>query len=486
MRKIAATIFLSLALLVAALSLAALRLPSRQMKVAPVAARSVNGDAVAQHLAEAIGFPTISFSDDPAQFQAEAFEALHVWLAQTYPRLHRTLVLERVGGQGLLYTWQGSDPRLEPILLLAHQDVVPADNAERWSRPPFEGRIEDGFVWGRGAIDDKGSLVAICEAVEHLLGEGYTPKRTVLLAFGQDEEVSGKRGAGEIAKLLVSRGVHALLALDEGSAVVHDMLPGFDRLVALVGISEKGSATLEVVAKAEGGHSSTPPRQTASGTLARAIERLEANPLPGGVGGVTRSFFEFIAPELPLYARVPLGNLWLFAKPMDWALSGQPAANAMLRTTTAVTMLSGSPKDNVLPVEAIAGVNFRLLPGDTAASVREQVVRIVDDGRVTVRFKYPPRESSPVSPIDGPAFGLLQRTIGELFPGSITAPFLTVGGTDCRHYEGVTQGLYRFAPFPFGPGDLKLPHGIDERVAVASLPGAVSFYAQLIENASEL
>ena len=484
MRKVAAALFLSLALLVAALSLVALRLPSRQIQVAPAPARAVDGEEVAQHLAAAIRFPTISVSDDPAQLQTAAFEAFHVWLAQSYPLLHRSLVQERVGEQNLLYTWQGSDARLEPILLLAHQDVVPADNAERWSRPPFDGRIEDGFVWGRGAIDDKGSLVAICEAVERLLADGYTPKRTVLLAFGQDEEVGGARGATEIAKLLASRGVHALLALDEGSAVVHDMLPGVDRLVALVGISEKGSATLEVVARAEGGHSSTPPRQSASGILAGAIERLEANPLPGGVVGVTRSFFEYLAPELPLYARVPLGNLWLFAKPMDWLLSRQPAANAMLRTTTAVTMLSGSPKDNVLPVEAIAGVNFRLLPGDTALGVREQVERIIDDPRVEVRFKYPARESSPVSPIDGPAFALVQRTIGELFLGSITAPFLTVGGTDCRHYEGVTQGLYRFAPFPFGRADLKLPHGIDERVAVASLPDAVRFYARLIENAS--
>lgn len=483
MRKIATALLVFLAA-IAALTLVALRLPSRQIDVAAAPPRAIEAEQVARHLGEAIQFQTISFSDDPAQFQTEAFEALHAWLAKTYPLLHRTLVQERVGGHGLLYTWQGTDPQLEPILLLAHQDVVPADNAERWSRPPFAGIVEDGFVWGRGAIDDKGSLVAICEAVEHLLASGYTPKRSVLLAFGQDEEVGGQRGAGEIAKRLAARNVRALLALDEGSAVVHDLLPGFDRLVALVGISEKGSATLEVVAKAEGGHSSTPPRETASGTLARAIERLEANPLPGGVGGVTRSFFEFMAPELPLYARVPLGNLWLFAKPIDWALSGQPAANAMLRTTTAVTMLSGSPKDNVLPVEAIAGVNFRLLPGDTAESVREQVVGIIDDERVEVRFKYPPRESSPVSPIDGAAFALIQRTIGELFPGAITAPFLTVGGTDCRHYEGVTAGLYRFAPFPFGPSDLKLPHGIDERVAVASLPGAVGFYAQLIENAS--
>lgn len=484
MRKIAAVLAV-LVLGVAALALSALRLPSRQLAVAPAPARSIDADAVAQRLSEAIRFPTIAYSDDPAQLQSAAFEALHAWLAERYPLLHRTLAVERVGAHGLLYTWSGTDPSLEPILLLAHQDVVPADNAERWTRPPFEGRIEEGFVWGRGAIDDKGALVAICEAVERLIAEGHAPARTVLLAFGHDEEVGGRRGAAEIAALLASRGVRALLALDEGAAVVHGVLPGFERQVALIGVSEKGSATLELVARAEGGHSSTPPRETAAGILARAIARVESNPLPGGVVGVTRSFFEHLAPEVPLPARTVLANLWLFAKPLDWVLSRQPAANALLRTTTAVTMLSGSPKDNVLPVEAIAGVNFRLLPGDTAEAVRARVEAIVGDPRVEVRFKYPGREASPVSPSDGPAFALVQRTIGELFPGAIVAPFLTVGGTDCRHYEPVTRALYRFAPFVYGAGDLKLPHGIDERIAVASLADAVRFYARIIENASE-
>ena len=483
MRKVAAALAV-LVLGIAALALSALRLPSRQLAVAPAPQRTIDADAVAQRLAEAIRHPTISFSDDPAQLQNAAFEAFHVWLAQRYPLLHRTLAVERVGAQSLLYTWRGTDPSLEPILLLAHQDVVPADNAERWTRPPFEGRVEEGFVWGRGAIDDKGALVAICEAVERLIGEGHAPARTVLLAFGHDEEVGGRHGAAEIAALLASRGVRALLALDEGAAVVHGVLPGFDRQVALIGVAEKGSATLELVARAEGGHSSTPPRETAAGILARAIARVEANPLPGGVVGVTRSFFEHLAPELPLPARTVLANLWLFATPLDWVLSRQPAANALLRTTTAVTMLSGSPKDNVLPVEAIAGVNFRLLPGDTAEAVRARVAAIVDDPRVEVRFKYPGREASPVSPIDGPAFALVQRTIGELFPGAIVAPFLTVGGTDCRHYEPVTRALYRFAPFVYGASDLKLPHGIDERIAVASLADGVRFYARFIENAS--
>lgn len=475
---------IAVALAVAALVLSALRLPSRQIDVAPAPPRAVDAAQVAEHLAGAIRFPTVSFAGAGTPAERAPFDDLRDWLAATYPLLHRTLAQERVGDASLLYTWRGSGARLEPILLLAHADVVPAENPERWTRPAFGGRIEEGFVWGRGAIDDKGALVAICEAVEQLLGEGFVPKRTVLLAFGHDEEIGGERGAGEIAKQLTARGVRALLALDEGSALVHDMLPGLDRPAALVGVAEKGFATIEVVASAPGGHSSTPPRQTASGILARAITRLESHPLPGGIGGVSRSFFEYLAPELPLYARAALGNLWLFAKPMDWALSREPAVNALLRTTTAVTMLSGSPKDNVLPVEAIAAVNFRLLPGDSGETVRAAVERIVDDPRVAVRFKRPPSESSPVSPIDGAPFERVQRTISEVFPTAVVAPFLTVGGTDCRHYEAVTNGLYRFVPFAFGPADLKLPHGIDERVAVESLADAVRFYARFVENAS--
>jgi carboxypeptidase PM20D1 len=476
---------IGLTLLALALGLASLRLPSRQIAVEPIPPRAVDAEAVAQRLADAIRVPTISFSPDPAQVQGEAFAAFRAWLESTYPRLHRSLGREIVAEHSLLFTWPGTDPSLEPILLLAHQDVVPAENPERWSRPPFDGRIEEGFVWGRGAIDDKGSLVAICEAVELLLGEGFAPRRTVMLAFGHDEEVGGKAGAKVIAEQLAARGVRALFALDEGAAVVGSgLLPGMKTPVALIGVAEKGSATLEVVARAEGGHSSTPPRTTASGILARAIQRLEENPLPGGVAGVARTFLEWLAPEVPLAARVPLANLWLFAGPIDWALSSQPGVNALLRTTTAVTMLSGSPKENVLPVEAIAGVNFRLAPGDTGEAVRARVEEIVGDPRVEVRFRGTPREASPVSPSEGPAWTLLQRTIGETLGDAVVAPFLTVGGTDCRHYHVVTSGLYRFAPFTYGPADLKLPHGIDERIAVANLPDAVRFYARLVESAS--
>jgi carboxypeptidase PM20D1 len=485
MRRLLSIAALAAAALVAALALAALRLPSRQIPVAPAPLRAVDADAVAQRLAAAIRVPTIALSSDPATVRAADFAAFRAWLESAYPRLHRSLAREAIAEHSLLFSWRGSDASLAPILLLAHQDVVPADNPERWTRPPFEGRVEAGFVWGRGAIDDKGSLVAICDAVELLLAEGFAPRRSVLLAFGHDEEVGGRHGAQVIAETLASRGVRALFALDEGAAVVGgSLLPGMAQPVALVSVAEKGSATLEVVARADGGHSSTPPRQTAAGTLARAIQRIEANPLPGGAVGVTRAFFEWLAPETPLFVRAALANLWLFEKPMVWGLSGQPGVNALFRTTTAVTMLSASPKENVLPVEAIATVNFRLLPGDTGEMVRARIEEIVGDPRVEVRFKSPPREASAVSPHEGPAWSLVQRTIGEVLGGVVVAPFLTVGGTDCRHYGVVTDALYRFAPFTYGPADLKLPHGIDERMAVAGLPDAVRFYARLVENAS--
>lgn len=484
MRRVLVFSLVAVALFLATLALSVLRLPSRQISVAPAPVRAVDANEVATRLAAALRFPTVSLSPEAEDLDPAAFVALHAWIEANYPKLHRTLTREIVAGHSLLYTWPGSDPSLEPILLAAHQDVVPAENLERWTHPPFDGLVDGGFVWGRGAIDDKGAMVAILDAVERLIGEGFTPRRTLLLGFGHDEEVGGYRGAKAIADLLASRDVRALLVLDEGAAIVQGVLPGFTRPVALVGIAEKGSATLEVVARAEGGHSSTPPRETASGILAQAIGRIESSPLPGGVVGVTRQLFEYLAPETPLYARVPLANLWLFAKPMDWALSREPGVNALLRTTTAVTMLSGSPKDNVLPVEAIAGVNFRLLPGNSSEWLLETITEIVDDPRALVRFKYPPREASPVSPTDGPAFALIQRSVAEVFPDAIFAPFLTVGGTDCRHYEAITDGLYRFAPFPFGPADLKLPHGIDERIAVDALPDAVRFYARFIENAS--
>jgi carboxypeptidase PM20D1 len=474
-------------LMVVVLTARALRLPSRQIEVPPAPTRAIDGEAAAKRLAEAIRFRTISYSREPADLQAEAFTAFRAWLAASYPRLHRELALELVSDHSLVYTWAGSDATLAPILLLAHQDVVPADNADRWTHPPFAGDIEGGYVWGRGAIDDKGPLIALCEAVEGLLAADFSPRRTVVLAFGHDEEVGGPQGAQKIAALLASRGVRAALVLDEGFAVIETgSIPGLPPRLAAVAVAEKGSATLELVARAAGGHSSTPPRHTAAGILARAVARVEERPLPLSVGGVMASSVAWLAPELPLWARIPVANLGLFVRPIDWVFADQPAVNALLRTTTAVTMLSGSPKENVLPVEAIAAVNFRILPGHSAEQVLAHTRAAVDDPRIEVRFKFEPREASTVSPSDGPAFLALQRTIREGFPDAVVLPVLAVGGTDARYYGVVSENVYRFAPFRFAPADIRLPHGIDERVSIESLPAAIDFYARLIERAGAL
>jgi carboxypeptidase PM20D1 len=462
----------------------ALALPSHQLRVTPAPRIELDEAALAERLGAALRFETISHAGPAALPRAE-FEKFQRWLAETYPRLHAGLSLERVSDLSLLYTWQGTDPALPPLLLLAHQDVVPVDAPERWAEPPFAGRISDGFVWGRGAIDDKASLLSICEAVELLLARGFRPTRTVLLAFGHDEEVGGTQGATQIAALLASRAVHPWFGLDEGGVILAPgVVPGLHDPVALVGVAEKGYVTLDVVAKAEGGHSSRPPRHTAAGILAAAVLALEDHPMPASIGGVTGSTVAYLAPEMPLLGRVLLANLWLFATPLETLLSEQPSTNALLRTTTAVTQLTGSPKDNVLPSQAVAGVNFRILPGDTVDLVLNRARAIVNDPRVEVRLRSPGSEPSPVSPIDSSSFALLARTIRESFPDAIVAPTLVLGATDSRHYGEVTQELYRFLPIRMDSSDMKRPHGIDERLATQNYADAVRYQVLLLENAA--
>lgn len=484
MARLLRSLGLAVVALAALLVVRAVALPSRQVAVPPAPRLTLDDAAIAEHLAAAVRAPTISHQD-PTAFSRADFARFQAWLGETYPRLHEALARETVAELSLVYTWRGSDPSLAPILLLAHQDVVPAQSPETWTHPPFDGVVADGFVWGRGAIDDKGALVAICEAVEALLGSGFAPRRSVILAFGHDEEIGGADGALEIVALLDARGVRPAFVVDEGLAILAPgFLPGVDRPAALIGIAEKGSVTLEIVASAPGGHSSTPPRNTAAGRLAEAIRTLEAHPFPSAVAGVTALSFDYLAPELPFALRIPLANAWLFSPIVGVLAARQPAIDALLRTTTAVTMLSASPKENVLPTEAVATANFRILPGETAESVRARTAEIVAAPGIAVRVKSLGRDPSSVSPVDGPAFALLQRTIGELFPNAVVAPGLVLGGTDSRHFATLTPNVFRFAPFQYDASDLKRPHGIDERLGSVNLVDGVRWYARLIENAS--
>jgi carboxypeptidase PM20D1 len=486
MRRLLRALLVAFLVLVAgagALAVRALLLRSPRIEAAPAGDLGVDGAAAAPRLAEALRHRTVSSQD--GEVATAEFAALHAWLASAFPAVHARLAREPVGAASLLYTWPGSDAGLRPVLLLAHQDVVPVADAEAatWTQPPFGGVVADGHVWGRGALDDKASLVAMLEAVERLAAAGRAPRRTLLLAFGHDEEVGGGGGAAAIAALLGERGVAPEFVLDEGEVVLTDGVPGVERPVALLGIAEKGYLTLELVVEAEGGHSSMPPPETAIGILAAAVRRVEQSPLPARLAGPSLLMLERLAPEMGFGARLAVANRYLFGAALERRLAATASGNAVLRTTTAPTLFHAGVKDNVLPRRAQAAVNFRILPGDSVGGVVEHVRRAVADPRVQVVVRGPAVEPSPVSPAAGHGYETIARSIAEVFPDALVVPALVLGGTDARHYTRLCAGVYRFAPLRVSSGDLVRFHGQDERLAVGAYGDAIRFYLRLLETA---
>jgi carboxypeptidase PM20D1 len=408
---------------------------------------------------------------------------LHQYLQIAFPRVHAQLRREAVGTHSLLYTWQGSDSSLNPITLIGHLDVVPVETGtqEKWQQDPFGGRIVDGFIWGRGAIDNKSAVLGTLEAVEMLLVEGFRPVRTVYLAYGHDEEVGGVDGAREVAALLKARGVELEMVLDEGGVIGDRILPGISEPVALVGIGEKGFVTIELSARVAGGHSSLPPRQSAVGILSAAVARLEQTQIGARFEGPTRQLFDRIGPRLPTIQRAVFANLWLTTPLVLRTLEESPTTNAMVRTTTAPTIFQAGTKDNVLPSLARAVINFRILPGDTVASVLEHVKFAIDDSRVEVntvgRFSAEP---SAVSSTDSESFRTLERTIRSVVPDAIVAPYLVVVVTDARYYSGLSRNVSRFLPLRLTQRDLERMHGIDERIGTREYETAIRTYRQLV------
>lgn len=469
---------------VAYLAVGASRLASRQPPAERVALLDTLPGAV-ERLAGAVRIPTVSTGDTSAAAVARndsAFAALHAYLQRSFPRVHATLRREAAGRHAVLYTWDGTDAALPPLVLMGHLDVVPVESATvaRWTHPPFGGDVADGFVWGRGTMDDKGAAVAELEAIETLLAQGHRPRRTVHVALGDDEEVTGT-GAPAIVALFRQRGVRPALVVDEGGAVTRGLVPGVSRPVALVGAAEKGYASVEIVVRGTGGHSSQPPRHTAAGRLAEIVTRLEAHPFPARTGGASSLLFDQLAPDMSLGYRTLFANRRVFGPLLTRVLAASPTTDATQRTTTAVTMLEASPKDNVLPTRARAVVNFRLMPGDRVADVVAHVRDAVADTAVAVRV-LSAVEASPVSSVRSPEWAQLARTVRQVWPDALVSPYLVVGATDARHWSGASDNVYRFAPMTATAADLARMHGTNERLAVADYAAAVRFYAQLVRN----
>ena len=481
-RRIAAIVSAALLLFIVVCVVRASGLEPYRVDAPPLDSDIASAAITTERFTTALTFPTIS-TQDSASFDPAPFTEMHTWIEDAYPNVTRRLTKEVVAKYSLLFTWQGSDTSLAPILLMGHLDVVPVESGteSRWKHPPFAGAVADNFVWGRGTLDDKASVVAILEALEWLIGQGFEPRRTIYLAFGHDEELGGFTGAAEIAAILKERAGRLAFLVDEGGVVAEGLMPGVNRPVALIGVVEKGSIGVNLTVERTGGHSSMPPEHTAVGVLSQAITRLESNQMPARMTPVVREMLLRMAPEMPIGMRLPIANLWAFRPVIVRALLGNPRTAAMLRTTTAATMVSGSPKENVLPIVARGLVNFRILPGDTPDDVLEHVRQTVADTSVKVEGRG--REASPVADYAAPEFKIVEKTIGQLFPEAVPVPFLMIGGTDTRHYEGLTRNVYRFNPIVATTEMLSGAHGTNERVRADDFVRAARFFAQLIRNA---
>ena len=476
-----------LLLLALAVGINTVRKGSRQIDVPPLPVLTVDEAGASQRLSEAIRHRTISSYAEP-DLNQDQFLALHAQLQRDYPKAHAVLNREVVGGLTLLYTWPGSDATAAPMLMLAHQDVVPiAPNTEsRWEAPPFSGEIRDGVIWGRGSWDNKSNLIAQMEAVEMLAASGFKPERTIYLVFGADEEVGGLRGAAEVARLLQSRGVKLDFVIDEGLLITDGVLTGLVKPAALIGIAEKGYMSVVLKVPATPGHSSMPPPKgtSAIAMMSAALKRLDDDQLPGGLRGVAREMFDTVAPEMEGFSRVALSNLWLFGPLIERQLEKGAATNAMMRTTTALTVVNAGNKDNVLPGEAQATVNFRLLPGDTQTSVMAHVKSGLPSDKFELYALPGAAEPSKVSPTESNAYKRIATTLREVFPGVVVAPGLMVAATDSRHFAAISDHIFRFSPVRAKPEDLPRFHGTNERMASSNLAEMIRFYHRLVSQAA--
>ncbi|XP_064129365.1 N-fatty-acyl-amino acid synthase/hydrolase PM20D1 [Loxodonta africana] len=433
----------------------------------------------------AIQIPTVSFTSE--DYNTTALAEFGEYIYKVFPTVFSTSFIQHevVGGYSHLFTVQGSDPSLQPYLLLAHIDVVPAP-AEGWKVPPFSGLEHDGFIWGRGTLDNKNSVMAILQALELLLIRDYIPQRPFFIALGHDEEVSGKNGARKISTLLQARGVQLAFVVDEGSFILDGFIPNVKKPFAQIAVAEKGSINLMLQVNVTPGHSSAPQKETSIGILAAAVSRLEQTPLPNMFGdGPLKTTLELLANEFSFPTNIILSNLWLFWPFVRRFLERNHITNALVRTTTALTMFNAGIKVNVIPSVAQAVVNFRIHPAQTVQEVLELVKNIVADDRVQLHV-LSAFDPEPVSPSDNQALGyqLLRHTIHSVFPEvSIVAPGTCIGNTDSRHYKNLSNGIYRFNPFYLRPQDFTGIHGLNEKISVQAYETHVKFIFELIQNA---
>lgn len=436
---------------------------------------------IAEKLSTMVRFRTVS-SYRPEEEDDASFAAFIGALPDLFPAVHAALERTLVGPRGIVYRWQGKNASLQPAIFCAHFDVVPALESDPWTMPPFSGAIKDGYVWGRGTQDIKVQIACILESAEALVTMGFMPERTLYFAFGGDEEVGGRRGAGAISTWFSEQNVHASWLIDEGSPVGQGIIGFVQRPIALIGIAEKGYADIVVEVPGQGGHASMPPRHTALGALAHALASIEDRPFPLKLTKTTDQFLAALGP----HAKTPYRQIFALRHILGpfilKAFSADPSTNAMVRTTCAATMAQASTKENVLPNLAQAVINVRILPGTTVAEVIDRLNTLIAPYGAKAYAKFPEHvvEPSAESSTSSEGWKSIVSAISEAFPDAVPAPFLFTAGTDTKHYRGITDDIYRFQPLVQTPEDLAAVHNVNEKVSIENLERCVRFYKALM------
>ena len=435
----------------------------------------------ADNLARALQYRTVS-EQDIGKIDYSQFELFHDFLRAAYPRVFAELDVERVNQYSLLLRWQGRDSSKLPILFTGHMDVVPIEPGTEgdWEHPPFDGIVADGKIYGRGTLDDKQGVIGLLEAAEQLLTENFQPGRTIVFAFGHDEEIGGGEGATAIAQRLAELGLHFEWMVDEGGLIVSDYpLLKDDKPLALINVAEKGYLTLTLVATGEGGHSSTPPAVSTIGRLSTALSRIEQNPFPTRLVGPVQAMLEAIGPHASQPSRFIFSQLWLTGGVVKYQMSQDRLGNAFVRTTTALTMFNGGVKENVVPQRAEAKVNFRLLPGDTPEHVLAKIVEIVDDDTIEISYQEWD-DVPPVADYSGSGFAVIKEAASAVYPNVVVAPALLSGATDTRHYLDLVDNIYRFRGVMMSSSQVKGVHGTNEYIGVESFEKSIEVARQMM------
>ena len=442
-----------------------------------------------RNLSKAISFRTIS-NMDPSKTDWDEFGRFHAFIDEAYPLIAEKLEKEIVPPKSIIYRWKGKNPSLDAIALCGHQDVVPvsAGTEDDWTNPPFDG-VDDGeFIWGRGALDMKNHLICVLESVETLLEEGFEPERDVYLLLGDNEEVVGgtDNGAAKMAAILEERGVRLDVVLDEGGAMLPVDIKGVinNKYLAGIGIAEKGYADITITVPAKGGHSSAPPKHSALGRLACVIRDIENHQFKSELTPQMKFLFSEIAKNCTYPVRLLGCNMKLLEPVLKQVLKLIPAGACMIRTTTGVTMASGSSAANVLPQRASATVNFRAMPGVSTQDIIDHIRKVSRYKDIEVSSGIS-KEASYVSPTDSRSFKIIADLARAIEPNAIVTPFLVMGGTDAYHYEGICENIYRYAPFKVSTGLLLCTHGTNERIPVGCMSDALKFFKAFIREASD-